>query len=202
VKILLHLEVLIGFMKCFTEKVLPIFSIHLHGRDVALLHLIKSYFGVGTIRTNKRTGSCLYSVRSLTDLTNVIIPHFDKYPLLTQKRADFILFKSIVQLTNNDEHLTEGIGKIVSIKASMNKGINISVFKNFSSGATPPCCEAAKPRSREAEHPPLTPPSPGWGGGGGCFAGGGRGHSIASLVKSLDYADFVKIAYLMKNKAH
>ncbi len=25
---------------------------------------------------------------------------------------------------NNDEHLTEGIGKIVSIKASMNKGLS------------------------------------------------------------------------------
>lgn len=33
-----------------------------------------------------------YEVRSIKELTKVIIPHFDKYPLLTKKRADFELF--------------------------------------------------------------------------------------------------------------
>ena len=37
----------------------------------------------------------------------MIIDHFDKYPLITQKRADFILFKSIVEMLNRKEHLTE-----------------------------------------------------------------------------------------------
>jgi hypothetical protein len=76
--------------------------------------------GVGTIATYKN-GNVVYSVQSIQDLTNVIIPHFDKYPLLSKKRADFILFKRIVDLMNRGEHLTkEGLNKIVSIKASMN----------------------------------------------------------------------------------
>jgi hypothetical protein len=63
----------------------------------------------------------LYNVTSLQDLTNVIIPHFDKYPLITQKLADFILFKKVIDLMNRKEHLTlEGIEKILAIKASIN----------------------------------------------------------------------------------
>jgi hypothetical protein len=29
----------------------------------------------------------VYSVKSIKEINNVIIPHFDNYPLLTQKRA-------------------------------------------------------------------------------------------------------------------
>lgn len=36
----------------------------------------------------------------------VIIPHFDKYPLATQKLADYMLFKEIVSLMKIKEHLT------------------------------------------------------------------------------------------------
>ena len=32
-----------------------------------------------------------YRVTSLKDLINVIIPHFDKYPLISKKRADYEL---------------------------------------------------------------------------------------------------------------
>ena len=68
--------------------------------------------------------SVIYSVQSIKDLTNVIIPHFLKYPLLSQKRADFELFKSIVELMVHKEHQTlVGLHKILSIKASMNKGL-------------------------------------------------------------------------------
>lgn len=61
---------------------------------------------------------------SIKDLTNVIIPHFCKYPLLTQKQADFELVRRLVELMNHKEHLTtEGLHKILSIRASINKGL-------------------------------------------------------------------------------
>jgi hypothetical protein len=55
----------------------------------------------------------------------VIIAHFDKYPLISQKWADFELFKLAVYIMLNEEHRTmEGIKKkLVSIKASMNRGL-------------------------------------------------------------------------------
>jgi LAGLIDADG endonuclease len=60
-----------------------------------------------------------YSVSSVKDLVNIIIPHFLNYPLLTQKGADFTLFKQIVELMDNRAHLTiEGFNKIINIKAA------------------------------------------------------------------------------------
>jgi hypothetical protein len=41
----------------------------------------------------------------------IIIKHFDKYPLLSQKHVDFILFKLIVYIINKKESNTyEGRG--------------------------------------------------------------------------------------------
>lgn len=54
-------------------------------KDEALLNQIKDFFGVGNIRHNKSNNSVRYSVTKIKDLRNVIIPHFLKYPLITQK---------------------------------------------------------------------------------------------------------------------
>jgi hypothetical protein len=85
------------------------------------LELIKNYFkGIGSITKAGKDG-ILYRVASLQDLTNIVIPHFDKFPLITQKKADFELFKKVVELMNRKEHLTiEGLQQIVAIKVSMN----------------------------------------------------------------------------------
>ena len=99
--------------------------IALHLKDLALIKQIQLFFGVGSINISKRDNQAVYSVTSVKYLINVIIPHFGKYPLITQKRADFILFKLAVEMINRKEHLTEeGIRKIVSIKAAMNLGLS------------------------------------------------------------------------------
>lgn len=65
---------------------------------------------------------------------DVIIPHFLKFPLISQKRADFELFRSIVILMKNKQHLDKGkLGEIVSIKASLNKGLSDQLKKDFPS---------------------------------------------------------------------
>lgn len=40
----------------------------------------------------------VYQVQSIEELKNVIISHFDKYPLISKKRADFLLFKMAIEL--------------------------------------------------------------------------------------------------------
>ena len=66
-----------------------------------------------------------YSVQSYRDLANAIIPHFDKCPLLTKKKADYLLFKEVINLLNKGvQSNIEGIHKILSFKASMNKGLS------------------------------------------------------------------------------
>ncbi|GAA4910298.1 hypothetical protein GCM10023405_35440 [Streptomonospora salina] len=91
---------------------------------------IQSYFGgVGRISVGK---NCGYFVSSIEDITTVIIPHFVKYPLITQKLGDFLLFKTAVDMINAKEHLTmEGLQKIVSIKASVNRGLTESLKVAF-----------------------------------------------------------------------
>jgi hypothetical protein len=105
----------------------------LHIKDKDLLLQIKSFFGgAGTIVTNYNYNFIVYKISSLNDITKLIIPHFDKYPLLTQKYSDFIIFKNIIKLIYKGEHLDkEGIIKIVNLKASLNKGLSDKLKINF-----------------------------------------------------------------------
>jgi len=115
-------------------RLIPVFAIKLNIRDIKVLKKIKNFFNVGSVTVRIRKGKYIgiYSVQSLKDLTQVIIPHFNKYTLLTQKQRDFILFSLIVNLINNKEHLTEeGLNKILSIRTSMNKGLTINLKKLF-----------------------------------------------------------------------
>ena len=65
----------------------------------------------------------MFQVVSLSDLI-CVIEHFNNYWLNTQKYADFLLFKKAYDIINNKKHLTKaGLRKLISIKASMNKGL-------------------------------------------------------------------------------
>ena len=85
---------------------------------------IQSFFGgVGKITNNKSHGSVVYTIIKKKDIRDVLIPHFNEYPLLTQKRADFLLFKTIVELMIDKSHLScAGLEQVVELKASLNKG--------------------------------------------------------------------------------
>ena len=103
-------------------QVEAVFSICLHSRDLPLLEEIKTYFGgIGRISKGK---NCAYFVSSIEDITTIIIPHLVKYPLITKKQGDFLLFKSSVEMVKAKKHLTmEGLQNIVSNKASINFGL-------------------------------------------------------------------------------
>ena len=116
-------------------QVRAIFSIKLHMKDLMLLERIKSFYGVGTIhiRKGKSAGCAIYSIQSYKELVSVIIPFFDKYPLLTQKKGDYLLFKFALGIINKGEHLTkQGLSKLISIKASMNLGLSNQLKTIFS----------------------------------------------------------------------
>ena len=120
--------------RTFPWCVIPTFTIELHERDLDLLILIQEFFGVGHIVKRVRNGksSAIYSVQSVNDLLNKIIPHFNQYPMLTQKGADFILFSKAVHLINLKTHLNfDGFSHIVSLRASMNKGLTSNLKQEF-----------------------------------------------------------------------
>lgn len=91
---------------------------------------IQAYFGgIGKIYiTNK---DIKYMVRSLDEILK-IISHFDNYPLITQKKADFELFKRIIYKMVIGEHLSfKGLQEIVNIRASLNLGLSDLLKTNF-----------------------------------------------------------------------
>ena len=62
----------------------------------------------------------------------IIIKHFDRYPLLSKKYADFVLFKSVFNLVKDRDYSDENILKVAAIKASINKGLSGQLKKEFS----------------------------------------------------------------------
>lgn len=111
-------------------EVQPEFKIELHKKDIRLLLCIQEFFnGVGKI--SQKGDKVIFRVRSIKEL-KVVISHFEKYPLITQKWADYELFKSVVGLVESQEHVTEeGFRSVWSIKASVNRGLSKNLQGNF-----------------------------------------------------------------------
>jgi len=57
----------------------------------------------------------------------VIMSHFQQYPLITQKKADFVIFKRILEIVSSKGHLDNeneegGLQEIVNLRAALNLG--------------------------------------------------------------------------------
>ena len=108
-----------------------VFQVKLHRKDVKLLESLQSYFGVGKIVKSGEYASA-FVVRSLKDITDKVLPHFDNYPLKTKKRADYLIWREIVMIMNNGDHLTKsGVQNIINLRASLNKGLTDTLKLNF-----------------------------------------------------------------------
>ncbi|RMZ69660.1 hypothetical protein GMOD_00010331 [Pyrenophora seminiperda CCB06] len=62
----------------------------------------------------------------------VVLKHFDKYPLITNKLYDYLLWRQVLMIIDRKEHLTEqGLRRIVAIKAAMNLGLSDKLKEAF-----------------------------------------------------------------------
>ena len=102
-------------------QVLPEFRIVQHKKDIKLLRELKKYFNCGVVRINHDDRFEL-RIRSIEHINDNVIPHFDKYQLITQKKFDFIKFKKIINLINQNKHITKnGLIQIIDISSKMNR---------------------------------------------------------------------------------
>jgi LAGLIDADG endonuclease len=63
------------------------FQIRLHSKELPLLKEIQKFFGgIGKISILFKDQSATYLVRDIKSLTNVIVPHFDLFPLQSAKK--------------------------------------------------------------------------------------------------------------------
>ena len=107
-----------------------IFTINLHKKDLKILEDFKNTLGVGNISIISDS-AISYKVKSKKEL-QVIIDHFDKYPLVTVKLSDFLLFKQSFEIIKKGEHLTEeGLLKILGLKTFLNQGLSEKLINAF-----------------------------------------------------------------------
>jgi hypothetical protein len=84
------------------------FRIELHVKDFELLNSIRSYFNdIGQLEVISTRKLAYFEVTKLNDLVNIVIPHFDKYPLQTVKSIDYLLWKQCISLMVAKAHLTQ-----------------------------------------------------------------------------------------------
>jgi hypothetical protein len=97
----------------------------MHKKDLELLKLVQSYFGgIGSI-VKPSQDMCTFRVSSPEQIFHKILPHFDQFPLITQKKADYLLFREVVLMMLRGEHRElKGLQEIVNIRASLNLGLS------------------------------------------------------------------------------
>jgi hypothetical protein len=66
----------------------------------------------------------------------VIMSHFQQYPLITQKKADYEIFKRILQIVSSKGHLNNenevgGLQEIVNLRAALNLGLSDTIKVAF-----------------------------------------------------------------------
>jgi hypothetical protein len=89
------------------------FSIEVHKDDVEILHKIADNLGIGKVTFSKINQSAVFSVYAFNDITLVLIPIFQEFPLQTTKHLDFTSFleASLIKLD-----IKKPVYKIVSLE--------------------------------------------------------------------------------------
>ena len=94
------------------------FKISLILKNAQLLYKIKSYLGVGYITYNKNNNIVSYLINDKKLLINIIIPIFDKYPLLTTKRFNYLKFKKALLINYKELNQINKLLLINNIKST------------------------------------------------------------------------------------
>ena len=92
-------------------------------RDKTVLVLFQEHLKCGTLRT-RADGVWYYEVNTYTDIIENVIPFFDRFGFLSNKKQrDFAKFKQIAALIGSGKHVTkDGIDEILAIRREMNDG--------------------------------------------------------------------------------
>ena len=105
----------------FGWEVRPSFSVSQNSNRSNVLHTFKKYFGCGAIRPDRSDRTLKYEVRSINDLVYKVIPHFEKYPLISSKNRDAGKFMDVCRMMRDKKHLTkEGFKEILNLAVQIN----------------------------------------------------------------------------------
>ena len=105
-------------------QLIPEFHVSQHSEKPFLLQKFEQHLGCGYIKANHpkstRDKTNVYVVRNKRDLIEKVIPFFNSYPILSEKKRDFEKFKRILEEMERKEHLKkEGFERLVKLAFSM-----------------------------------------------------------------------------------
>lgn len=66
-----------------------------------MLYYIKTMLGVGTVYVEKGNNIARFRLRNVNNIAKYLIPIFEKYPLLTSKYKNYLLFSQAVNILLN-----------------------------------------------------------------------------------------------------
>jgi hypothetical protein len=102
-------------------EVRPGFSVSQNGDRAEVLYAIQAHFGCGSIRPDRSDRTLKWETRRLEDILDRVIPHFERYPLLSGKQLDFERFAAVCKLMATGAHRRrEGLVEIVELVRMMN----------------------------------------------------------------------------------
>jgi hypothetical protein len=102
-------------------EVRPSLSVSQNGDRAEVLSLVQRLLRCGRIRPDRSDKTLKWETRCLEDLLERVLPHFERYPLLSGKRADFDRFASVCRLMADGRHRSRpGLIEIVELAAGMN----------------------------------------------------------------------------------
>ncbi len=97
-------------------EVRPSYSLSLNEKDRGLLEDLQAFFGCGWIRESKGDRTFKYEVRSIGDLADTILPHFERFPLKGHKAKSCAGFSQVCRMVEQGDHVQrDGLRVIVGI---------------------------------------------------------------------------------------
>jgi len=112
----------------------PTFELSQSIYDLDMIKSLHTYLGVGRLVINrvKKNRRFFFSVSivvtSIKEILTVILPHFDKYPLIRNKFLSYLIFRSVVlAMKDNTHHTVKGFLEILNVCYFMNNTSTRSV---------------------------------------------------------------------------
>lgn len=102
-------------------EVRPSFSVSQGKSSKDLIQKLSLFFKTSEQNIRPDRNTLKYESRKLDHLVSEVIPHFDNYPLESNKQNDCLKFKQVCLLMKQQKHLTKaGLEEIIEIAYSMN----------------------------------------------------------------------------------
>lgn len=99
------------------------FKLTQHSKDELLMKSLITYFGCGQVFKRSKEDKVDFQINKFADLTDKVLPLFQKISIQGVKSEDFADFCKVVDIMKVKGHLTiEGLDQIQKIKAGMNTG--------------------------------------------------------------------------------